>query len=777
VSSEKETPEAATIPQLDLDGHGHSAIGQDVQAPRSTGAADDDSLEFADAMILGEANIEQDAFEMIEGTHVDDMGNTNSFLLYASGATTRGLSPVSVPLLVENTESSGLPLTPYERFLLDIIDGLKTVRDIQTNCGLDHQEIMTTLLTLLDKKLITFSDPKADKSDQGSNKRPVRIDRNVSVLEEEIPRNLVPALDTIATPAPNIASSPALLRARGVSSSNGDQDTVEMSLNLAKALTSRRKIKPIPSFPDERNSADSTEDLTAEVATYHGLEDEIGATQSGDIVKKADGPLNQEYAPLHAALPDHTSLDDAAFDAAPLDAALPDHTSLDAEPFDQTSLESASLESASIESASQRTPLPKMPAAITELSDNYIVSVPKPGVAPSNFDFGEDEEELSLSLGLPDDHNADLGHRLDRPFSELDLDLDDQDGRDDLPEKSMSKIGNIKNANSDMFNDAVEFAMNELADELSIQQVSKKPDFDAEDNDDELELSDAFLSLEKKLRAEKLNTPAKTMNKQESATGTPAPLRLGSQFLKAIPAPQQPSQPGPAESGSQRTAQKPFSRQRGIIKEVDRRKVPKTAIEPDKSPEPHRLQTNRIKPANRRPAPSGHGLAKADRLFREAISDKAGGNFVSARMNIKLALSFDPDNSLYKETLNNLQQNIESSSQRPNQAMEYYQQATEAEKAGNVDDAIEYLYKALGFAKDPPIYNRLGVLLAMKKMEFGEARKMIETAIARDPSNATFQHNLKKVLTMQASVDVDARNTKPKLKKGLLGFLSRKKKS
>ena len=108
--------------------------------------------------------------------------------------------------------------------------------------------------------------------------------------------------------------------------------------------------------------------------------------------------------------------------------------------------------------------------------------------------------------------------------------------------------------------------------------------------------------------------------------------------------------------------------------------------------------------------------------------------------------------------------------------MTLYQKATVAEKDGRVDEAVELLREALKYAKDAPIYNRLGVLLAMRKFQYGEARELIETAIRKDSANATYQHNLKKILAMQASVEVDRRAQEGKQKKGLLGFLSRRKK-
>jgi Flp pilus assembly protein TadD len=90
-------------------------------------------------------------------------------------------------------------------------------------------------------------------------------------------------------------------------------------------------------------------------------------------------------------------------------------------------------------------------------------------------------------------------------------------------------------------------------------------------------------------------------------------------------------------------------------------------------------------------------------------------------------------------------------------------------------DAVELLERALSESKEPAFYNRLGVILAMKKREFGRAQELIGTALKLAPGNATYQHNLGKVLSMAAAHDVESRNAGASKKGGLLGFLGRKK--
>jgi tetratricopeptide (TPR) repeat protein len=169
-------------------------------------------------------------------------------------------------------------------------------------------------------------------------------------------------------------------------------------------------------------------------------------------------------------------------------------------------------------------------------------------------------------------------------------------------------------------------------------------------------------------------------------------------------------------------------------------------------------------------------MAKAAKLFAEALKDKAEGNIVSARMNMKLAISFDSSNNLYHESYQELLKAapIGSANAAVSRARELYDKATTAEKLGRFDEAIELLEQAIEESKDPAFFNRLGVLLAMKKNEFDRAQSLIETALEMSPGNSTYEHNLSKVLQRAAAQSMKGQPKKEK-KDGILGFLGRKK--
>jgi tetratricopeptide (TPR) repeat protein len=228
---------------------------------------------------------------------------------------------------------------------------------------------------------------------------------------------------------------------------------------------------------------------------------------------------------------------------------------------------------------------------------------------------------------------------------------------------------------------------------------------------------------------------------------------------------------------------------RGPIQEVDRRKAerkkqkrksePKSAAEPKAAtppePPPDASDPERIPKVA---AVDSARMVKAQKLFDQALQDKSEGNLVSARMNMKLALTFDPTNNLYQQAFDDLSKNPDAvpggTPQGRSRARELYDQATEAENHGNVDKAIELLEKALAESKQAPFYNRLGVILATKKGEYVRAQELIEKALELAPGNTLYEKNLSKVLSKAAAADVSARGGGEK-KGGLLGFLGRRK--
>jgi len=166
-------------------------------------------------------------------------------------------------------------------------------------------------------------------------------------------------------------------------------------------------------------------------------------------------------------------------------------------------------------------------------------------------------------------------------------------------------------------------------------------------------------------------------------------------------------------------------------------------------------------------------------LYEQALNDELAGNLVSARMNMKLALTFAPSEEAYRlafERLSRLAETAPKHAQRgggSSRSKELYDQATAAEERGDWDGAVELLEKALRESEQAAFHNRLGVLIATKQRRFREAQEHIERAIELQPGNPLYERNLHKILQTMATWDVDDKG-RGKRKGGFAGLFRRK---
>jgi Tfp pilus assembly protein PilF len=161
--------------------------------------------------------------------------------------------------------------------------------------------------------------------------------------------------------------------------------------------------------------------------------------------------------------------------------------------------------------------------------------------------------------------------------------------------------------------------------------------------------------------------------------------------------------------------------------------------------------------------------SRASKLYEAAMKDKAAGNLISAEMNMKLALSFDPNNFEYRRELAGLSKAAKDEKDNVTPGRQLYDQATEAERNGDVKKALRLLEKALAAEpKNPTFLNRLGALLVTNG-ELERGRELIQEAIELAPENETYTRNLARVETM-----ITSEAKKSKRGKSLLGGLFKK---
>lgn len=184
--------------------------------------------------------------------------------------------------------------------------------------------------------------------------------------------------------------------------------------------------------------------------------------------------------------------------------------------------------------------------------------------------------------------------------------------------------------------------------------------------------------------------------------------------------------------------------------------------------------------------PSSHDLSqkrlhasKAAKLFEQALIDQKLGNLASARINMKLALTFEPNNPRYERAYQELANRPESAfNATPNhqqRAKKLYEQAVQQESSGQYDKAIEYFERASQLYKHPTFLNRLGVLYATKKSQFTKAQILLEEAIQLAPEKPIYAQNLQKILAMAATKGLQKKEQKPNSPSNLWGLFQKSK--
>lgn len=248
-------------------------------------------------------------------------------------------------------------------------------------------------------------------------------------------------------------------------------------------------------------------------------------------------------------------------------------------------------------------------------------------------------------------------------------------------------------------------------------------------------------------------SPLPPASSARSSGGLPAPATLPVATSRGRPAALD-AEPRPSVAPASAT----ITRARASEPPAEPRRA--TGIEPRKSAEPDRPRRAGDAPPL---GPRDVRLDKARELYAASMVDRAGGNLVSARMNLKLAVAFDPENATYQEAFAQLGQvqastaslasNEAAPTQRP-AAQRAYDEGCAAEASGDIDRAVRMFEAALRLGDDPLILNRLGVVLAMRRSDVRRGQQLLERAVALAPMNPVYTHNLSKVLGLAAERDV-----------------------
>lgn len=153
-------------------------------------------------------------------------------------------------------------------------------------------------------------------------------------------------------------------------------------------------------------------------------------------------------------------------------------------------------------------------------------------------------------------------------------------------------------------------------------------------------------------------------------------------------------------------------------------------------------------PPQTRPVASPKDRAKAASVYEHALRDINAGRYARARMYVKLAVSLDPDEPRYQALLEEWDKakEVAAAADDP-EHVKLVHRARDAERSGDFRGAAALLEQALELVpKSAELNNRLGVLYATRLKEFDLATKALFRAVDLAPTNATFRHNLMKVM-------------------------------
>lgn len=125
-----------------------------------------------DALILGDLGDEIDSFQSTDTGFVQrELTNAR---VYIGGVAQRMLSPDSIPVISPGITLDTVRLTPFERHVLEYVNGKRPVARIKKKAGLDEDELRTALATLTDKGFLRLAGKAKRKRPRASE--PTRVE-------------------------------------------------------------------------------------------------------------------------------------------------------------------------------------------------------------------------------------------------------------------------------------------------------------------------------------------------------------------------------------------------------------------------------------------------------------------------------------------------------------------------------------------------------------------------------------------------------------------------
>ncbi len=173
---------------------------------------------------------------------------------------------------------------------------------------------------------------------------------------------------------------------------------------------------------------------------------------------------------------------------------------------------------------------------------------------------------------------------------------------------------------------------------------------------------------------------------------------------------------------------------------------------------------------------------KAQQMLELALTDLRAGKKARALAFVKMAADLDPNNEQARDLIDNWAK-AESIARSESEDQKLVADAQRLEDQGRFDDAIAVYKKVIALKPvEPELHNRLGILLALRKKDYGAATAALMKATELAPDNLAYRSNLGKVFKLsegkKGPVRLHAGSESDALKKELKahqkkGFLDR----
>ncbi|MBM4283453.1 MAG: tetratricopeptide repeat protein, partial [Deltaproteobacteria bacterium] len=139
---------------------------------------------------------------------------------------------------------------------------------------------------------------------------------------------------------------------------------------------------------------------------------------------------------------------------------------------------------------------------------------------------------------------------------------------------------------------------------------------------------------------------------------------------------------------------------------------------------------------------------KAERIYEQALKDRAEGRLASAVMNAKLAMSFDPTVPAYPALHEELVR-ARGAAAAPRavrgelpRELALFEQANEAEGRGEYEKAAKLLREAIELnPKAAALHNKIGVVLSIRLKRHEEALAHLKQAVDLEPGSVVYMNN------------------------------------